>query len=474
MTDITDIPYKDVELFFVKNKYKIPKNRKLTYHLLFTLIQTENDYYPESIVEWMMAYNLIQLNVVIPQYKKSEILSLPKRNLSKLSKLLKMKTTNIDHIINILKYLHKLQDETPYLDFLPDELLGHVIENTNVNSITNLCSTSKRLDKLCYSKEYRDIIQRKLSDLYLDISNFTNDEVKNYFKMLYLKRKLLISSSLYLVENNKLFDLVESKSINYNERKIVYDKGEILYENVSQVADYADDTLYVLKTNGELVLFNFYESKEIQVFSLNKIINIDTTENLNILNIKTADKKFYQWFNDTKKLIEVVGLSDIIQITKPYVYLDPNTRSLALTSEGNVYNVIIIDDVYKFNKIEALINIIQISSDNKYFLDIKGNVFSFKDDKLKRELSGNFKQISNGGALTIDGDFFDIETKKLLASNIEEIPLYGDNRFCLDKNNRVLEIKEELELEEQGFDYDEIEEYDEGNYDEIEEYDEEY
>jgi hypothetical protein len=111
MTDITDIPYDDVILFFKNNNRKVPNSKKQAYDLLAKLIQTKDyDYYTDSIIDWIMAYNLIQLKVIIPKYKTSEILALSKADLSKLSKLLKMKTIKINHIINILKYLHKLEN----------------------------------------------------------------------------------------------------------------------------------------------------------------------------------------------------------------------------------------------------------------------------------------------------------------------------------------------------------------------------
>lgn len=441
MSDINDIPYEDVLRFLRNNNQKVPYDKEQAYDLLFELIQTNDyDYYTNSIIEWIMAYNLLQLNIKIPKYKTSELLSLNDNQLLKLSKLLKMKSTKLNHIMNILKYLHKLENDQDYLDLLPNELLGHIIENTNSKSITKFCSSSKKLDNLCYSREYRDILQRKLSDIYLDLANFSNNEVKNYFQTLYLKRRLTIGVEPYLIENNKLFRMSSAApliNIRFKPIETICDKEEFLYDNVSQIADYYEGYLYILKINGTVILLNLETFEETEFFVLDKIIDISSTENLDILNIKTANGDFYQWFYDRKKLVKVTGLKNIIQVAHPND--DPNKGSFVLTINGYVYEMINTDDVYNFNQIIILENIIQISSDNKYFLNMYGDVFTLENNNLHLELK-NVKQISNGGALTVGGEFFDLKTKELIASNIVELPMAGYNRFCLNKNGEVLEV----------------------------------
>ena len=474
MADITDVPYEDVKLFLINNNQKVPKSKKQAYDSLFKLIKKENEYYPDSIVEWLTAYNLIQLKIIVPKYKTSEILSLSKDDLLKISKLFKIKTTKTNHIINILKYLHKLEDDQEYLNLLPPELLEHIIENSDGKSIINFCSTSKELDNLCYSKRYRDILQKKLSEVYLDISKFSNDEVKNYFKILYLKRRFIISGDFFLIENNKLYRISSFSPLTHLITKpieTIRNKKESLCDNVNQIASSYQGYLYVLKTDGKVIFFDIKTLKETELFILDKVINITNPEHPGILNIKTANGKFYKWFDDTGRLIEVFGLKDIIQITKPYKFDDSSTKSLALTSEGDVYDMINTDNFYQFRKIDIFKNIIQISENKKYFLDINGDVYTLGDDKLHLELSNNVKQISNSGALTVSDEFFDLKTKELLASNIAELPILGDNRYCLSKNGDIIKLKlsNDLELQEEDYDL----ELDEGDYDEYEDYDDE-
>jgi len=107
MTSIQDIPFEDVKVFLTKNHRTIPKDKNKAYEKVWDLMNDKNIIFePDSIVEWMIAYNLIQSETNIPNYTIDEIKSLSLNELNKLSKLLTLKSPNINHIINILKYMH--------------------------------------------------------------------------------------------------------------------------------------------------------------------------------------------------------------------------------------------------------------------------------------------------------------------------------------------------------------------------------
>jgi len=105
--NIKDIPVLEIENFLGKNNITYDTNNM--YEKAFDLIKNEADYYPISIIEWIKAYNLIKSKVDVPFYYTDDLESLDQNKLTELSKLLTLKTTNMDHIINILKYMGKLK-----------------------------------------------------------------------------------------------------------------------------------------------------------------------------------------------------------------------------------------------------------------------------------------------------------------------------------------------------------------------------
>lgn len=118
MADIHDIPIDDIKTFLSVNKARKAYTEESMYNIAFDLIKKNNIVFePDSIVEWAMAYNLVEQNIDIPRYTIATIKQLSEIELLQLAQLLTMKTTNIHHIINILKYMHKLdesvKDEQP-------------------------------------------------------------------------------------------------------------------------------------------------------------------------------------------------------------------------------------------------------------------------------------------------------------------------------------------------------------------------
>jgi len=111
MSDIRDIPIDDIKEFLSINKEKISVLKDKNYDKAWDIIQKNTTTFkPISIIEWAKAHNLIKKNIDVPRYSISAIKELSHEDLSNLSKTLDMKTTNIDNIINILKYMHKLDE----------------------------------------------------------------------------------------------------------------------------------------------------------------------------------------------------------------------------------------------------------------------------------------------------------------------------------------------------------------------------
>jgi len=124
--DIHDIPYSHIKVFLIANKKLIDDDQLFNYNLAFELMKNPNTNYgdikiemdgvyynqvPSSIIQWMLAFNLIKLNIDIPYYTKSEIGKLSTQELNNLANKLGIKKKiYASYIIDVIKFLHKLKE----------------------------------------------------------------------------------------------------------------------------------------------------------------------------------------------------------------------------------------------------------------------------------------------------------------------------------------------------------------------------
>jgi len=163
MTSIYDIPYEDIQKFLLANNQNF-EDEKDAYDKALLLLKDKNAKgHTISIIEWMIAHNLLIRKVEIPNYTFSQINNMSQIEIDELAKLLTMKGNNRDNIKNILKYLHKLYDEI------------NLDNNTGIDSLT------KRFVEVGISipqmqERDREVILSKLnkiSDLVLlDVTNY--------------------------------------------------------------------------------------------------------------------------------------------------------------------------------------------------------------------------------------------------------------------------------------------------------------
>lgn len=120
MADVRDIDIEDVKILLSTNNIKIPNSQNEIYDIAFDLMNDKNTSYDDvsiNVIEWMKAYNALKKNSIIESYniEDIELLSTIERN--KLAKNLGMRGDNINNIINILRYMHKLKPS-----ILPEKL----------------------------------------------------------------------------------------------------------------------------------------------------------------------------------------------------------------------------------------------------------------------------------------------------------------------------------------------------------------
>jgi hypothetical protein len=193
MTSIRDIPLEDIKTFLSENKIGVPKNIDNAYKTAFDLIQSgKAKFYPDNVVTWIMAYNLIKSKKNIPMYNKSIVISLSKQDVEKLAKSLGMKSDNMDAILSILTYLHKLNDDTINRGLLPT-LEIKMLEVMDLETLLKTFKTNKQafrpllyqalpeiIDNYYYQENLPKNVNRKLD--YYDLYQFTDDlfDLKEY------------------------------------------------------------------------------------------------------------------------------------------------------------------------------------------------------------------------------------------------------------------------------------------------------
>lgn len=170
MVDIYDIQFNNIRTFLDKNDKNVPNDRTEAYNITFELMENAETNYngvPDSIIEWIIAYNLHLRKIKIPRYTISQIENLSLNELDDLAKLLTMKGNNINNIINILKYLHNLD---PNVSLFPEDIINEIIKNSDTETISKLSYVDKNLTKLTEdykSKIFLNGLENELSHLNL-------------------------------------------------------------------------------------------------------------------------------------------------------------------------------------------------------------------------------------------------------------------------------------------------------------------
>lgn len=95
MTSITDVPIDDIKLFLFRNMIKIPVKDKDIYDTAFNLIiERKGNNHPDSLVDWIIAYNLFNEKRQINRYAREEIDFLSQQELKNLAESLDIFESN--------------------------------------------------------------------------------------------------------------------------------------------------------------------------------------------------------------------------------------------------------------------------------------------------------------------------------------------------------------------------------------------
>jgi hypothetical protein len=277
------------------------KNRDDAYLLTFKLLKDKKSKgHTTNIIEWMIAYNLLQNKIVIPNYTIYEINKLSQNEINKLAKLLTMNSNEIEYIKNILRYLNKLDENININNNQNLTIAGEAIYNIILSNMENKTLNKMAINK--YSKLYLDdqkFWKNRLNEIFGLKTNDDNFDYKftvkfldngksldeNYSEAINKGLKSIIKllldnnvvnpiepSNLLQNINTTLDGLVEIKNLPYNDfiKKIIYRSNEVIYDDAF---DGIDDMLFLDN--------NYFNKIEFTGNKLKIIIDIDDPENVN-------------------------------------------------------------------------------------------------------------------------------------------------------------------------------------------------
>ena len=153
MTSIYDIPYEDIKEFLLANN-KIFNNENDAYKKALILLKDKNSIgHTTSIIEWMIAHNLLVKKVNIPNFTIYQINNMKEFEVTELSRLLGMQGNDRNNVKNILKYLGKLNFLPEHSDVKPlilNTILELQILSSDLYMIINIFKNNKFLRKFIY------------------------------------------------------------------------------------------------------------------------------------------------------------------------------------------------------------------------------------------------------------------------------------------------------------------------------------
>jgi len=437
------IPLSDIK--YLLDLYNIEIKDNIYLQCWNFIINNNNILVPISIADWIIAYNNLEKQHLIPYKYSYQIIFATDDEL----KYLNLETIDKERIIRILKYMNLLKSDTELFDILPSEILKEIMITLSCSDVITLCKTSRNLKDFCndnISMILKTILQNKLS---LDMTKYKMNTL------------LFLSNIKYL---NRLSGGLNGYNIVTYDGKIIHNNEYLKINNIISVSG-GDDNFILLNVNGNVLNYNLEHE------NIDNIIQISVGYDHQMFlrsngNVYVKGNSNYGQLGFKNYYIKDITLNpflkNIIQIS---TY---SNHSLALRSDGKIYAF----GSNKYNQlgfnnsneyvpkiIPDLDDVIQVSAGNGFSLILKSNgtVYGFGNNKygqlglgkgnntinyptLIPELN-NIKQISAGNfhslALNNDGNIYVFGYfKKQLGENQGEIyrPVINSNF------NNVIEV----------------------------------
>lgn len=242
------IPLCDIKYYFLSNN-------NIPYDEAFDLMKkkyTSLEYMPNSIIEWMLAHNVVKNNINIPTYSVNDIESMSQNELNSLANKLGMNGNDIHNIIDILYYAGKLDNQ-----FHMNKTLSYIKSSKDQNFLINLERELKHIPK--NAPIHINVINFKVGDrITTEGRNYIIsyiDDVRGTMKYVDLLGNVLdnwvINIILIYSPNDGIFWTIDDK---YVHDKIV--PGILLYED-GPIIRHMDDEIKHLYIKYDTIL-NMY------------------------------------------------------------------------------------------------------------------------------------------------------------------------------------------------------------------------
>jgi hypothetical protein len=303
----------------------------------------------------------------------NEIEQLDTKELSELAKLLTMKTTNINSIINILTYLDKLYNNDIIFDnvIFPKEVTQNILNNANYKTISSILSTSKNVSKLL--SNYKDITKVESNSIN---ERFIGDLSENKLFLGALLRELkhvnyrertYYNLPLYDIRlGNRLF----LKSENSGNSKGTYenyivtsvDKNKATVQKVDVLGNIIDDKIINIEAKRERGIMVAHwivkDSKNFYSHFVPGILLYDKGPVITDINSPYLKYKTIPWNinTDNPEVNMTVTVNIYVWIFNTYLYVIES-----LTSDSMILHYI--DSKYNDSDIPLYLNVYKIDGD---------------------------------------------------------------------------------------------------------------
>ena len=254
MTSVHDIPYKDIEEFLKANNKKFD-NENDAYNVALILLKNKKARgHTINIIEWMIAHNLLIRKINISHYSVHEINKMSQVKINKLAKLLTMNGNNIDSIKNILRFLHKLDDEDTLLFSDINFVILQNLNQLEINDINFEILTFGNVMHLLKSHRNKTLIRKLIYDnmerlIFFDLLkiNFRKLTSIEYIESILDKIPAFIILEFIKNNNKRFFKYYSIEKLNM----LVNFLGEIqppqyiLIENLSSLGTFLIDLMKI-------------------------------------------------------------------------------------------------------------------------------------------------------------------------------------------------------------------------------------
>lgn len=339
--------------------------------------------FPKSVIDWIIALNLVTNKTVIPNNKSSSILFANDKDLIILAQKLNLHEVNKERILRILKYLGKLENDMSVYDMFPEEIILNVLRNLDCKDIFLTCNYSQRFSNLCGSNNFLQLMRRKITESTGFLTNeYGLEQLKNICRIDPRRKHYLITRGArvaILDLNGQLHVYGEN-----TEGQLGLGHNNDIQGNMVTVSGINNIVQASYGHNHSLILDSFghvYATGESNYGKLG-LGKLDES-NIATLGLENNLGPIIDDEQSINAYTLIPGSNNIISVSTS------GNHSLLLTSEGKVYSFGLgssgqlglgdYEDRYIPELIPELHNIVQISAGllHSLALTANGNVYSF-------------------------------------------------------------------------------------------------